>query len=112
MRDGERNRGREEAYSRSIIMADIKTFTDAKEAWATAKRMARYGHRTWLLWPNPDGTRSIARRDAESIKAAMEAVGPEGIFSSLEPSTAIPWRIRRWQAEVWLQNAEAGYLSD
>lgn len=82
---------------------------DAAEAFALARRKARYGHRIWIVWQDRANQYHAALATSESIKAALLAVGTGGHFSGFSGDRfghRLNWRT----GLAWLSNARAGYL--
>lgn len=59
-------------------MPDIHRFEATGEAFVFARNKARYGHRLWIAWIEPDGRQSAARASAESLEAAIREAAPRG----------------------------------
>lgn len=53
------------------------------EAYATAERKARYGHKAQLVWKGRDGEFHTAERSTAAIKQALLAVGTKGRFTEI-----------------------------
>jgi hypothetical protein len=69
----------------------------------TAKRMARYGHRDWLIW-TPDGQETkSAKLSSGSIKQCLLEMGTKGRFSVISASTAISFR-HGWRTGINILN--------
>jgi len=43
--------------------------------FATAKNKARFGHRDWIVWPNPEGLLQAAPKSVAVLKKALLACG-------------------------------------
>lgn len=78
----------------------------AAEAYALARRKARYGHRDWVIWQDRDGNWHTDRYSRASLKAAMLAVGTQGHFTVLAASTAVGHRYNWPMACLGFRNAK------
>jgi hypothetical protein len=77
------------------------------EAFALARRKARYGHRDWLVWKGRDGAWNAAVRSPASIKRAMLAAGTKGRWHLI--SDGGPSQIGFWaMGLIMLRNAKVG----
>lgn len=67
----------------------IRGAVTGADAYETARKKARYGHKDWIVWTEKTGTRFAAPKSRESIKAALLAVGTQGRFSLIGASNAV-----------------------
>lgn len=56
------------------MSTDTPTAIHGPDAFQKAQRMARYGHRDWLVWSDADGAHA-APRTAENIKRVLLTTG-------------------------------------
>jgi hypothetical protein len=93
-------------------MGQIMTNT---EAYTKAKKMARHGHRDWLVWKLPDGTYRAAKLAEEPLKTAMsecvENDQGKPVCVCIQANTAVGVNVSRALADVWLANMQAGTFS-
>lgn len=74
-----------------------------------AQRMAKYGHRPWILWTTDEGHRHALRATWQALETAIRDVNGrkftgysgDGTGNILNPEIA----------NAWLSNAKAGMLS-
>lgn len=96
------------------MTATIQEFEKSADAFDLAKRMAKYGHRDWIVWQTEGGAWKSAKLSRDSLEAAMaEAVGSEakpGRFSCIGRDTAIGQTVSPALAAVWLSNMKAGHF--
>jgi hypothetical protein len=78
------------------------------DIYQEAKRKARYGHRDWIWWVDKDGVHHADVKSAEVIKKALDAVGEDGHFGSLEASTGQGYRVNPEMTRTMIRNAQYG----
>lgn len=75
------------------------------DVFALAKKKARYGHKSWIVWRDRDGIWNAAVESVETIKAAMLAVGTQGRWTAVSRID----HVQRWRDGVRiLGNARVG----
>lgn len=75
-----------------------------------AQRKARYGHRCWIVWADTYGGMHATRATAESLEAAIAAVGPRGKFTGY-CGDGTGMILNNAIATIWLSNARIGFLN-
>jgi hypothetical protein len=92
---------------------EMQTFDAGPDAFALAKRMAKFGHKDWIVWRLADGSYKAAKMSRESLEMAMrEATGSEtkpGYFSCIHRDTAQGENVAPYLAQIWLANMIAGH---
>lgn len=76
----------------------------AKDAYATAQRKARYGHRQWVVWREPSGQDRAEPATADNLKRAMLDTGTQGKFTGY-CADGCPMVLRWRMALTWWRNA-------
>lgn len=77
----------------------------SQEAFALAQRKARYGHKSWIVWPGRDGVWNAALETVENVRQAMLSVGTQGRWTAVSRQTYV----QRWRDGVRiLGNARVG----
>lgn len=87
------------------FMQHIPRLITGPDAFETAKRNARYGHKDWICWRSKDGQQCAAPKSYASIKAAMLANGTQKKMSMYQGSNGVGWlyswnvaaRMLRWE---------------
>lgn len=95
-------------------MTDVASGMTSGEAYAKAKRMAKYGHCDWLVWKLIDGTYCAAKLSQQSLEAALaECVMNQGkpVVVCVQQNTAQYVNVSLGLAEVWMANMKAGTLA-
>lgn len=64
-----------------MSFAPINFGKDFNNATETAKRRARYGHRSWIRWKAKTGEAMIAPVNYANVKLALLAIGTQGKFA-------------------------------
>lgn len=91
-------------------MNETIDFLTGDDVSATARRKARYGRRSWLIWKDRQGKTVAAVCSPESVKQAMLATGTQGFFLKVQAGAwtglAIDWST----AAMWLRHAKKNLL--
>ena len=82
---------------------------ESESAHDHAIRKARYGHRDWLVWRDPEGTAKAAPRTTKNLEQAIRESESHGYFHHYLASTATPYIIRPEHADALLENTRRGY---
>ena len=80
------------------------------EPFETILRKARYGRRNWIAYRTPAGDLRYGYATAETIKAALLAIGVKGSCSLYSAGTGHPYRITWPLGITLLANAKRGLL--
>lgn len=84
-------------------------FYQGDDATIVARRKARYGHRSWIVWKDKKGQKFAARCTPEAVKAAMLACGTQGKFVreyADGTGMVVSWSL----GAMWLKSAKSGWL--
>lgn len=87
------------------------TFATPQEAARTARTKARYGHHDWVRWADKQDQHHTERLSAASIKAAMLAVGTQGMIFLYAANTGTSHILNWWIANNIRRQYLAGHLS-
>ena len=78
------------------------------DAYAIARRKAKYGHRDWLAWTRRDGQKCAARVTTAAVKQAMLDCGTQQFFMRYAGSDGMgmiaTWRL----GALWIRQAKRG----
>lgn len=61
----------------------------AQATYETIRNKARYGHKSYVVWTDRDGTLQYGIYNKATLKRAILAVGTQGRFSWLSASTGV-----------------------
>jgi hypothetical protein len=100
---------RREALRQFSGVLNVVVKSISNDAFGLAKRKAKRGHQDWLVWPTSHGTWACDAMTAESIRAALLAVGTQGKFFLVSAGSGHCHVIRWRQGVVLLRNAKNGY---
>lgn len=80
------------------------------DAIAIARRRARYGRKSWIVWRDKTERVYAAPCTPEAVKSAMLAMGTQGTFTKYQRGSSsgmiITWSI----GAMWLRCARAGHF--
>ena len=71
---------------------------EGDQAFATARRRARFSRYDWVAWFDRSGMKRAARISPEAIKSAMLAAGTQGSIVQYQARTGTPCMLTWWMA--------------
>lgn len=81
---------------------------DGADSFQAAMHYARFGHRDWIWWHDENGSHA-AVLTAESLKAALLAVGTKGKWSLIGADNGVPSKGFWWLGINILAQFKRGY---
>ena len=82
----------------------------ADTAFQVAKRKARYGHKSYIVWTDRTGEQQYALYNKQNLKQAILAVGTSGKFYWLDASTGVSNIARSFSYMLHLLKCAPGKL--
>lgn len=91
------------------ITTETEIVTQDSSAFEIARRKARYGHKTWLVYRRRDGSHVTRLYTADAIKAAMLATGTRGRFWWISGSSGTGNICQSWHYAIHLLKCARGW---
>lgn len=97
-------------------MNGVHTYRTAadEDPYDLAVRMAKYGHKNWLVWATKDGLRHAARLTAEVMELAIadHMTNDKGkpIITHVAADTGSFFGVNLALADIYLANLKAGQM--